>query len=908
MRLRWRIAGLVFAAAFVGGWLVAGGLPREPLRREVEARLAKALGGPVAIGSFQVRIGLGLHLQAQEVTAWPSADGPRLTVDRVAARLRPFAFLIGGPTFGSVRLDGLRLALARDREGAISPPPLARLAPSPSAPAPAAEPWLAPVAALEALTHALLDGPRLADRIELHGAQVVFDDARVPGRARSSLALDGLEARLRRFRVLGGAELFLRARLLAGGAERGTLEMLGSRARGGGVELALAATSLDLATLAPYLPRREPAAPLAGTLSGYVGYRGPAPGEAVLELDLLAADLRTVVPAFGDAEPRPLALERVDLAGFLEVSPGSVRLREMRLENGSLSLEAGGRLARPLGANSAADLALALHELDVHELRDALAWLPEVRREQAARALTRIEAGRLARLEVRGAAPLRGWQAFLSGRTRLLPERFSLEADVADARLRVGDRDHLSELSGRLAWTGDRVEVKGARARLDDTALPVLDLVLDGVSNFLAGDPERRRLAPGGRPLRGFGALADVLAGDPDERDEPEAPLQTRIRLEVDAIDHPVLLWPIERLAADIALAPDGVHVEALHGSWAGVPVAGAASFTQRPEPAARVSLVASPPLPATPVATGPGWGRGRFEVERLASRVWSHEHASGRFTALEARLDLADVVATLAPSGRIEGNASLDLGRHGTVPYRASFVVKDGDVPALAAQLGLDPEAATGRIDLAGSFEGSLTPGAPASQGLSGLLSGRARDGEIRRALPAVMAIALASRSLNPFSGREQIRYEHASSVLEFSDGDMHTESFTLDGPDLRVFASGDVALASPEHEVDAHVVLFLFRQLDGVIDKIPVLNLLLLGTNQNLLAAYFDLTGPWADPQATLVPLRSLATGPASLVLEGVPFLVRKSLEAIGAIDVQTGVPPARPFAPEPPPPKES
>jgi hypothetical protein len=172
---------------------------------------------------------------------------------------------------------------------------------------------------------------------------------------------------------------------------------------------------------------------------------------------------------------------------------------------------------------------------------------------------------------------------------------------------------------------------------------------------------------------------------------------------------------------------------------------------------------------------------------------------------------------------------------------------------------------------------------------------------------LPAVVAIALASKSFNPFTGREQIRYDRAETVIEFADGRMHTEAFSIDGPDLRIFASGDLALADPEHRVNAHVVLFLLRQIDSVIGKIPVLNLL-LGPNENLLAAYYNLTGPWGAPDATLVPLRSLATGPASLVVEGVPFWVRRGLQAIGAIDADAVGTPARAFSPEPPPRKDS
>jgi hypothetical protein len=221
---------------------------------------------------------------------------------------------------------------------------------------------------------------------------------------------------------------------------------------------------------------------------------------------------------------------------------------------------------------------------------------------------------------------------------------------------------------------------------------------------------------------------------------------------------------------------------------------------------------------------------------------------------------------------------------------------------------LRLPGDFATGQVDLAGSFAGILARGIPGWSGLTGLLSVRARNGEIRQVLPAVVALSLASSSFNPFTGREQIRYDSADTVLEFSDGGIHTESFSIDGPDMRVFASGDLSLSSPTKELDGHVVLFLFRQIDNVIGKIPVLNLLLLGTNENLLAAYFDLTGPWADPDATLVPLRSLATGPASLVLDGVPFLVRKGLQAIGAIDSEAGTAPARPFSPEPPPRKDS
>ena len=75
-------------------------------------------------------------------------------------------------------------------------------------------------------------------------------------------------------------------------------------------------------------------------------------------------------------------------------------------------------------------------------------------------------------------------------------------------------------------------------------------------------------------------------------------------------------------------------------------------------------------------------------------------------------------------------------------------------------------------------------------------------------------------------------------------------------------------------------------FRHLGMV-----VVNLLLLGTNENLVGAHFRLDGPWNDPRATSVPLRALASGPASiveqgpasLVLQTIPMFMMKGIQAI-------------------------
>jgi hypothetical protein len=95
--------------------------------------------------------------------------------------------------------------------------------------------------------------------------------------------------------------------------------------------------------------------------------------------------------------------------------------------------------------------------------------------------------------------------------------------------------------------------------------------------------------------------------------------------------------------------------------------------------------------------------------------------------------------------------------------------------------------------------------------------------------------------------------------------------------------------------------VALFLFRKLDRALGKIPILNQLLLGTDASLVASYYQVTGPWGNPEVTPILLPGSA-GPASVVLQGVPLFVKRGFQVLGSL-----VRPA-PSEPDAPPPAES
>jgi hypothetical protein len=361
----------------------------------------------------------------------------------------------------------------------------------------------------------------------------------------------------------------------------------------------------------------------------------------------------------------------------------------------------------------------------------------------------------------------------------------------------------------------------------------------------------------------------------------------------------------MEAMDARFEATQDGAHVVVSRGTWAGAPLHGAIDLTFRPERRAAVWLEAGgegmeqpsgqPAAPADlegPAASdsdttrraGGTWAAGRFEVSATGDDTWLQRSAHGRFRAVLGDVRFEDVKAELNPRGELRGSGTLDLGRSDEVPYEVRFALDGGDVSALVARGGYGDAVATGLLNLRGALSGSLRPGRRSVAGISGLLRLEASDGTIQRSVPPILAVALASETFSGFSSRDQLRYRRCATTLSFAEGRVSTESFDLEGPDVRLFASGELDLVHPPFEIDAEVVLFLFRQIDRALEKIPLLNVLLLGENNNLVAAYYELVGPWEEPKALAKPLRTLGEGPGTVLIEQIPKIVKKGMEALG------------------------
>ncbi len=353
---------------------------------------------------------------------------------------------------------------------------------------------------------------------------------------------------------------------------------------------------------------------------------------------------------------------------------------------------------------------------------------------------------------------------------------------------------------------------------------------------------------------------------------------------------------PIADLWATIEPTLGGVHIITTKGTWAGAPIYGDADWIFEPEERLSMRLTAMPAAagsdddsdPRTDAAVDSAhrnWAKGRFTIDALDSESWRHQSATGTFTARDALLQFADVEIKLEPMGHLIGSGSVDLGRSEAVSAELAFQLRGGDLDELSQWMSLAEGAAVGQLDLSGEFRGELRPGTALFGDVQGQIELAARDGSLERGIPPIVSVALSSSAAtNPFAKRERVRFDQVDTTFEFDAGVMRTDSFLLQGPDLRILASGQIDLVRSPHDIDVEAAVFLFRQIDRAIGKIPLLNKLLLGDDDSFQAAYYRLTGPWEDPEVEFFPLRTLASGPANLVLERVPRLLIRGLDAIG------------------------
>jgi hypothetical protein len=903
------VATALFLGATATGFVATSSFGRELIRFEAQEQLARLLRGEVAVESARLVVADGLWLEGRGINAYPAKQGdraglPALSAERASARLDILAMLTGRFALRELRVEGLHLRLERFAPGVWSLPPLeAMLAARPPALPGDHERKLGILRASEAITRMLLARPLAANRIRLHFATVRVVDhvAGLPGDEPLTLHFRGIEGRLDHIWLADEAELSLRAQLTDSVGRRCSLELSGER-RDGGQHLTLAATDLPLAMLAPYLAKAGPGGGADGRVSGVVAYRTPRAKHGVLELDWLIRDLDASIPL--RQEPLHIQSPRLALQSRIEIHPGRLRLAELALEGlgGAGELSANGVVERPLRDSARARLSISVRGTGLTELRRIVSWLPETDARPMTQLLEQLSSGHIERIQATGGARVSQWRRLVQGESESLPEGFVLATDVADIAVATDGAAALTDLSARAQWSGDRITLGNVAAKWKGVPLPPLDATIDGLSHLLRGAPDDRQLRGGAEPISGLGTLWRVLAGE--RHDGPAAPLP-EMNLVIDALDHPALLWPIRNTRLRIAPTPPGLAIEADQGTWAGAPFQAEAVLLREPAPHWKVAIAisepsapgkakgsADPPRSGDPIpGEDPAWFRGRVRVGSLEAAGLPASGLEARVALEGTTLTLTDVAVQMTPTGVISGNLVVDLGTSERLAVEVDAELWQGDLAQIAPLVGLGQDQWSGQLSFKASLKGWVDPEQPLLAELSGPVFVLSRQGELQREIPMVLALAQMTEGFNPFAASRVARYESVEMTLQLDRGRISTDDLELEGP-IRVYARGFLDVARPDPQVDAVVGVFLFRQADRTLGRVPLLSHLI--SNRGLVGGYFGLTGSAEDPAIRSLPLNSLAAA--------IPDAVKAPFRALGALGRLLGgkgkqAPPAKP-----------
>jgi hypothetical protein len=889
MSMKRRIAlgfalGVVLLAGFVGFQLTTAFAPQR-LEQEVRSWLEETTGKPVEIARLRLVMGFPAQLEADGLSLWDGA----LRVERASARLDAFAVLTGRPRLTRLRLEGAHLQVKRIPEGddfVWSPRIMSRSTEDPD------EPALAPLNFLGGAVRGLLERPLLADTLIVRRSRVSL--APLPGDDRPPTEFYRVNGRLLHSRLFGDARLFLRVTPGDPDGSRGTIEWTGARDPDGMLRLVMATSGLDLALARPYLRSLRSSAELGGTLDAIAEFSTAAEDTGDMKIDAVARDVEA---AFSQTEPgrAPWRSPAVSVQLSVGLAEDQVEISDARIETGRLDLALDATLARPVEDDARARVSIQVADLaaDVETARTLSSWLHPTARDTVRSLTDRIESGRIARARLSGAADLGRWRKAMAGRLQSLPRSFRLEVELDDVSLAVDPENRIDRLDGAFALARDNFTARSVTGDLNGDPLPRLDLSLSGFREFLMALPPAPRTASTAQALVGVTPLWEKLR--PKDHDPRKPP--PKFALQIDHLSHPALLWPVDGVTLDLELEPnnDGLSAKIAGCRWAGVVLDGNVDWAFQPERHMTITLAAAtdpdapqPTHAASPssVAQGDAWATGSFRVGPSQGKRWRQRSAIGSFAAKEGRLELRDVVVALDPVGQLAGDLDLDLSLPDAAPYVLDAKLGDGDAGTLVKQIGSETEIFSGVIAIEGALRGTVVPERPLLHDADGKLLIQARDGEIQRGLPPLFAIAMAGESLNPFSTQDSIRYRTARGEFALDNGRISTEGLDIDGPDVRMFASGNVDLSSDPFALDAELALFLFRQIDWALGKIPILNALLLGEHENLVAAYFQLMGSWKKPEARMQPLRTLEKGPVDVLTKGIPRVVLQGVEAIGGV----------------------
>ncbi|MBQ6669618.1 MAG: AsmA-like C-terminal domain-containing protein, partial [Deltaproteobacteria bacterium] len=110
------------------------------------------------------------------------------------------------------------------------------------------------------------------------------------------------------------------------------------------------------------------------------------------------------------------------------------------------------------------------------------------------------------------------------------------------------------------------------------------------------------------------------------------------------------------------------------------------------------------------------------------------------------------------------------------------------------------------------------------------------------------------------PDMAKEGMPFDTTTASLKLDNGVLSSDDLLIDSDAMKISMTGEADLV--HNKIDATVGISPLGTVDKLINNIPIAGWVLGGKEQSLLLALFKVDGPVSDPNARLVPARSISS----------------------------------------------
>ena len=254
--------------------------------------------------------------------------------------------------------------------------------------------------------------------------------------------------------------------------------------------------------------------------------------------------------------------------------------------------------------------------------------------------------------------------------------------------------------------------------------------------------------------------------------------------------------------------------------------------------------------------------------IDRGYYKALSLRGLSTQVNIRESTVTLDNLVGEV-DGGPFEGRLKVLLPKLKPADVQASFRIRGVRYEKILRLFGDERRVVTGDLSASGTLQGNGRDPKGTLHSLNGkanlsITQGRIYKGTVVTKILTILNLPTLLQGKVDLS-KDGMPFDTVSATLTVANGIVTTENFLVDSPVLKITGAGNYDIT--HDQLNAVTVASPLGSYTKLLQSIPLFGKLFVGERQGFTTAFFEVTGPFKDPQVDYMPLKSFGTGVTGL-----------------------------------------